>query len=147
MSPPVRRVQGILVGARKPDGVYPDPATGEAPRVYLEIKNIRRVSDDIQKRLYEIAEASLEMKLLYGTLQLRGLGLASMQAALESQGLIRRRLRKAITASLPSVVALFLCPRGEAERYRAGAEAFIDHVFFQEEIEDCLAYLRSAVTR
>jgi hypothetical protein len=145
MSPPIRRVQGILVGARKPDGVYPDPATGLAPRVYLEVKNIRRVSDDIQKRLYEIAEASLEMKLLYGTLDLKGLGLPTMAATLESQGLIRARLREAITASPPMVVALFLCPRDEAERYRAGAEAFIDRVFFQEEIEDCLACLRSAV--
>ena len=40
------------------------------------------------------------------------------------------------------VVALFLCPRAEAERYRAGAEAFIDRLFFQEEIDECLAYLR-----
>lgn len=39
-------------------------------------------------------------------------------------------------------MALFLCPRAEAEKYRAGAEAFIDRLFFQEEIEECLAYLR-----
>lgn len=42
----------------------------------------------------------------------------------------------------PAVVALFLCPKAEAEKYRAGAEAFIDRLFFQEEIEECLAYLR-----
>jgi hypothetical protein len=39
----------------------------------LEIKNVQRVADDIQKRLYEIAEASVEMKTLYGLLRLRGL--------------------------------------------------------------------------
>src|SRR5258708_37044740 len=73
MSPPVRQVPGILIGRRKPDGVYPDPAQGLAPLVYLEIKNVKRVADDIQKRLYEIAEASLEMKFLYGTLRIEGL--------------------------------------------------------------------------
>lgn len=71
MQPPVRAVPGILIGRRKPDGVYPDPSTDAAPIVYLEIKNVRRVPDDIQKRLYEVAEASLEMKLLYGGLELR----------------------------------------------------------------------------
>jgi hypothetical protein len=145
MSPPIRRVQGILVSGRKPDGVYPDPGTGQAPRIYLEVKNIKRVSDDIQKRLYEIAEASIEMKLLYGSLELKGLGLATMREALESQGAIRNHLRAAIMASPPMVVALFLCSRIEAERYRPGAEAFIDHVFFQEEVEECLDCLRSAI--
>jgi hypothetical protein len=77
MSPPVRQVPGILIGKRKPDGVYPDPALDLAPVIYLEIKNVRRVADDIQKRLYEIAEASLEMKLIYGSLQLYGLGVTS----------------------------------------------------------------------
>jgi hypothetical protein len=46
----------------------------------------------------------------------------------------------------PAVVALFLCPRNEAERYRAGAEAFIDRLFFQEEIDECLAYLRDVTS-
>lgn len=72
MSPPVRRVPGLLVDYRKPDGIYPDPTTGQPPRLYLEIKSINRVSDDIQKRLYEIAEASLEMKILYGKLAIEG---------------------------------------------------------------------------
>jgi hypothetical protein len=72
MSPPVRQVPGILIGKRKPDGVYPDPAGFAAPRVYLEIKNVRRPADDIQKRLYEVAEASIEMKFLYGALGSKG---------------------------------------------------------------------------
>lgn len=146
MSPPVRRVQGVLVGARKPDGVYPDPATGLAPRVYLEVKNVRRVADDIQKRLYEIAEASLEMKLLYGRLDLKGLGLETTSEVVEAMGAIRDQLRAAITASPPIVVALLLCPRSEAERYRAGAEAFVDYVFFQEEVEECLLCLRRSAS-
>lgn len=146
MSPPVRAVPGILIGRRKPDGVYPDPATGAAPVVYLEVKNVRRVSDDIQKRLYEIAEASLEMKLLYGTLRLEGLGLKVTKDVLEGAPDIRGQFREQIRASAPAVVALFLCPRAEAERYRAGAEAFIDRVFFQEEIEECLAFLREATS-
>jgi hypothetical protein len=45
------------------------------------------------------------------------------------------------------VVALLLCPRAEAERYRAGAETFIDRVFFQEELEECLAFLRETAAR
>ena len=60
MSPPRRVVPGVVIAGRKPDGVWPDPSTGEPPIIYLEIKNIRRVADDIQKRLYELAEASLE---------------------------------------------------------------------------------------
>lgn len=144
MSPPVRRVPGLLIAGRKPDGVYPDPATGRPPRLYLEIKNVRRVADDIQKRLYEIAEASLEMKLLYGDLALRGLNLgATLDEAGrgEHQGAIRAQ----VVRSLPVVVALLLCPRAEAERYRAGGETFIDRIFFQEELEDCIEFLRAAV--
>ena len=144
MSPPVRRVPGMLVRQRKPDGVYPDPAENRPPRVYLEIKNVRRVADDIQKRLYELAEASLEMKVLYGTLELRGLDIrdpSSITPTSEHRDAIRRQ----IVATVPKVVGLFLCPRDAAERYRAGAEAFIDRVFFQEEVEECLAYLKAAV--
>lgn len=143
MSPPVRQVPGILVGKRKPDGVFPDPASQLAPRVYLEIKNVRRVADDIQKRLYEIAEASLEMKLLYGTIRLEGMDLHLTKEVVEAPAEIRRKLREQIVASHPKVVVLFLCARAEAERYRGGAEAFVDRVFFQEEIEECLDYLRS----
>jgi hypothetical protein len=147
MSPPVRQVPGVLIGKRKPDGVYPDPATHAAPRVYLEIKNVRRVADDIQKRLYEIAEASLEMKFLYGALRLEGLGLQSTRDVLENPSPLRRRLREQIVSARPTVVVLMLCPRSEAERYREGAEAFVDHVFFQEEIDACLACLKVAIER
>jgi hypothetical protein len=142
MSPPVRQIPGILIGKRKPDGVYPDPAVGKPPAVYLEIKNVRRVADDIQKRLYEIAEASLEMKFLYGTLELRGLGTPDTKTVLEQTSDLRAKLRKQIRASRPTVVVLMLCSRDEAERYREGAEAFVDRVFFQEEIDDCLVFLR-----
>jgi hypothetical protein len=145
MSPPLRQVPALLVTRRKPDGVYPDPKTGRAPRVLLEIKSIRRVSDDIQKRLYEIAETSLEMKLLYGTLQLRGFALDSTHDIAGNPEL-RTRLRDQITASPPVVVAFFVCPRAEAVRYREGAEAFIDRVFFQDEVEDCIEFLRAAVS-
>lgn len=72
MAPPIPRAPGLLIDYRKPDGVYPGPTTGPAPRLYLEITNINRVSDDIQKRLYEIAETSIEMKKIYGDLELRG---------------------------------------------------------------------------
>lgn len=147
MSPPVRQVPGLLIGKRKPDGVYPDPAEGRAPTVYLEIKNVRRVADDIQKRLYEIAEASLEMKFLYGHLELRGLGMTSTKAVLTSSTELRGKLREQIIASLPTVVVLMLCSKVEAERYREGAEAFVDRVFFQEEIEECLRFLKAAIAR
>jgi len=145
MSPPIRQVPGLLIAKRKPDGVYPDPATGRPPELYLEIKNIRRVADDIQKRLYEIAEASLEMKLLYGTLKLQGLGIADSRQVLSNASKLRARIRKQITASPPAVVVLMLCSRAEAERYREPAETFVDRVFFQEEIEECLAYLKAAL--
>lgn len=147
MSPPLRSIPGILIGRRKPDGVYPDPATGAAPQLYLEIKNVRRPADDIQKRLYEIAEASLEMKFLYGDLQLEGLGLKTTREVLEATSSFRQKLRERITATSPVVVVLLLCKRAEAEKYREGAEAFVDRVFFQEEIEECLAFLRSVVER
>lgn len=145
MSPPLRAVPGILIARRKPDGVFPDPATGAAPEVYLEIKNVRRVADDIQKRLYEIAEASLEMKFLYGNLKLEGLGIRSTKDVVTSSALYREKLRQQITATRPVVVVLLLCRRAEAEKYKEGAEAFVDRVFFQEEIEECLAFLKAAV--
>ncbi len=145
MSPPVRQVPGILVGKRKPDGVYPDPATGAPPQVYLEIKNVNRVSDDIQKRLYEMAEASLEMKFLYGQLRLEGLGVKDVRHVIDEPAKYRKKLRDRIVLAKPTTVALFLCAREEAERYREGAEAFIDRIFFQEEIDDCLKYLKDAV--
>jgi len=113
----------------------------------LEIKNVRRVADDIQKRLYEIAEASLEMKFLYGTLRLEGLALQSTKEVLSAPEEIRKRLRDQITQALPVVVVLMLCSSAEAERYRPGAQAFVDRVFFQEEIEDCLAFLRDTIAR
>lgn len=142
MSPPIRGVPGILTLAkRKPDGVYPDPATGRAPKVYLEIKKLNRVSDDIQKRLYEIAEVSMEMKALYGDLELRGLNLKTTDNVLGNDAL-REHLRDQFTRSLPIIVAVLICRRDEAERYRAGAQAFIDRVFFQEEIEECIAFLK-----
>jgi hypothetical protein len=143
MAPPSRQVPGILISRRKPDGVWPDPSQNLPPLIYLEIKNLRRVADDIQKRLYEIAEASLEMKLLYGNLELKGLALSSTALVAEQSDEIRATIRKQITSARPAVVALFLCPKSEAERYRAGAEAFVDRLFFQEEIEECLAFLRS----
>jgi hypothetical protein len=79
------------VTKRKPDGVWPDPSADQPPLVYLEIKNLRRVADDIQKRLYEIAEASLEMKFLYGNLDLRGLALPSTKQVLEGAAAIRKQ--------------------------------------------------------
>jgi len=146
MSPPVRQIPGLLIGKRKPDGVYPDPALGLPPAVYLEIKNVRRVADDIQKRLYEIAEASLEMKFLYGTLALRGLRTRDTKTVIDKCSTLRMKLRTQIRASRPAVVVLMLCSKVEAERYREGAEAFVDRVFFQEEIEECLGFLRERCT-
>lgn len=143
MAPPIRRVPGILIGQRKPDGIYPDPALNLPPQVYLEIKNLRRVSDDIQKRLYEIAEASLEMKLLYGGLRIEGPQALTPRAVLSAPSPIQQELRRQIQMAAPAVVALLLCPQCEAERYRSGAQAFIDHVFFQEEIEECIACLKA----
>ena len=146
MSPPIRPVPGVLIPERKPDGVYPDPRDGKAPKIYLEVKNVQRVSDDIQKRLYEIAEAAIEMKVVYGRLQLTGLDMVRTDDVRGNSNL-RERIRAQITASEPVVVALFLCSKVEAERYRAGAEVFVDRVFFQEEIEECLAFLKAAVAR
>ncbi|MFN8093279.1 MAG: hypothetical protein U0599_13855 [Vicinamibacteria bacterium] len=146
MSPPVRQVPGLLIGKRKPDGVYPDPLSGQPPIVYLEIKNVRRVADDIQKRLYEIAEASLEMKFLYGNLSLQGLGITDTRQVVDALPQLRASLRAQITATPPVIVVLMLCPAAEAERYRQPAEAFVDRVFFQEEIEECLAFLKKLIT-
>jgi hypothetical protein len=143
MSPPIRGVPGVLTLAkRKPDGVYPDPATGLAPKIYLEIKKLNRVSDDIQKRLYEIAEVAMEMKALYGNINLQGLELRTTNDVLGNPAL-RQRLRDQFAASLPIIVAVLICSKREADRYRAGAEAFIDRVFFQEEIEECIAFLKA----
>lgn len=144
MSPPQRQIPGLLIGRRKPDGTYPDPKLGLAPRLYLEIKNVQRVADDIQKRLYEIAEASLEMKFIYGDLQLRGLA-REFTTDIEGNSDLRAALRAQIVAAKPVVVALLLCPKVEAERYREGAEAFVDRVFFQEEIDACLSFLASSI--
>jgi len=106
MSPPVRQVPGLLIGKRKPDGVFPDPMSGRPPKLYFEIKNVRRVSDDIQKRLYEIAEASVEMKAIYGDLRLRGLAVQTTKDV-EANPKLRKKIRGQITRSLPVVVALF----------------------------------------
>lgn len=142
MAPPIRGVAGVLTRAnRKPDGVFPDPATGRAPKIYLEIKRVNRVADDIQKRLYEIAEVSLEMKMLYGKLALRGLNLARTDRVLQNARL-RGSIRKQIIKSLPLVVAILICSKTEAEPYRAGAQTFVDRVFFQEEIEECIKFLK-----
>lgn len=138
---------GILIGRRKPDGVFPDPAGGEPPILYFEIKNVRRVADDIQKRLYEVAEAAIEMKFLYGALRLEGIALRTTKDVLAAPQPFRERLRAQITQALPVVVVLMLCSRVEAERYRGGAEAFVDRVFFQEEIEECLTFLRDTIAR
>lgn len=147
MSPPIRRVPGILTPReRKPDGVYPDPASNLPPKLYLEIKGIKRVSDDIQKRLYEIAEVSLEMKTLYGNLRLAGLNLASTEGVLGNVA-HRQKIRSQITASSPVVVAILICPAAEAQRYRDGAETFVDRIFFQEEIEDCITFLKETCAR
>ncbi|MBF4162503.1 hypothetical protein [Nocardioides acrostichi] len=143
MSPPRRVVPGIVIAGRKPDGVWPDPATGEPPVIYLEIKRIRRVADDIQKRLYELAEASLEMKLLYGDAPLTGLGIGDNRDVRDESTALR--LRQQVAGVRPTVVGLFLCPRAEAERYRLGAEALIDRIFFQEEIEDCIAFISQTI--
>lgn len=146
MSPPARRVPGLLIAQRKPDGVYPDPATELAPKLYLEIKRINRVADDIQKRLYEIAEVSLEMKILYGALSLKGLRLSKTTSVAGNKEM-RAKVRKQISTASPAVVALLLCSKKEAERYRSGAEAFIDRVFFAEEIDQCLAFLKAEIER
>ena len=144
MSPPIQYVPSLLVGRRKPDGLWPPAETELAPEIYLEVKNINRVSDDIQKRLYEIAEASLEMKAIYGGLKIQGFS-RDMTTGIAGNPELRQALRAQVAGVRPIVVALMLCPRAEAERYREGAEAFIDRIFFQEEIDDCLAFLRSTV--
>lgn len=143
MSPPRRVVPGVVIAGRKPDGVWPDPATGEPPVIYLEIKRIRRVSDDIQKRLYELAEVSLEMKLLYGEGSLTGLGIADNRDVSNEE--TARALRRQVVGVRPIVVGLFLCPRAEAERYRVGAQALIDRIFFQEEIDACIAFIAQII--
>ena len=86
------------------------------------------------------------MKYLYGSLGVTGLNLSSTDG-LDSDPSHRARLRDAIRASFPIVIALLICPRAEAERYRVGAETFVDRVFFQEEIDECLEFLRDAVAR
>ncbi len=144
MSPPIPYVPGLLIPRRKPDGVFPDPKTGLPPQVYLEIKNISRVADDIQKRLYELAEASLEMKILYGNFELRALNQQTTDGVSGNPGL-RGRVRQQILRARPVVIGLFICSKTEAARYRSGAETFVDRVFFQEEVDTCLSFIRSAI--
>jgi hypothetical protein len=144
MSPPNRRVPGLLIDYRKPDGVYPDPATGLPPKLYLEIKNINRVSDDIQNRLYEIAETSLEMKILYGNLIIRGFNQSTTEN-IAGNTKLKTALRARIEACPPKVVAFFICRRSDAERYRPGAEAFIDRLFFQEEVDECIRFIAEVI--
>lgn len=139
---------GLLIDRRKPDGVYPDPDTGEAPRLYLEIKKVNRVRDDIQKRLYEIAQVSLEMKFLYGDLSIQGLELGRLLHE-DDRVDARRSLRAQTHAAAPAVVALLICRAEELEiarRYRPRIEAFIDRLFFADEIDACLEYLSELVT-
>lgn len=143
MSPPVRQVPGVVIAKRKPDGVWPDPALGGRPLIYLEIKNIRRVADDIQKRLYELVEASLEMKLLYGAATWRGLDIRD--GAQVREPATAQALRAQIVGAPPIMVGLLICSRQEAERYRSGAEAFIDRIFFQDEIEECIDFLKRTI--
>lgn len=134
---------GTLIERRKPDGVYPDPDSGMAPELYLEVKKINRVRDDIQKRLYEIAQVSLEVKLIYGDLEISGLNLAELLQDSERPA-ARKAFRDQITTSKPVVAALLICRTEEleiAKRYRPGAEAFIDRVFFPDEIDECIGYL------
>ncbi len=145
MSPPRRVVPGVVIAGRKPDGVWPDPATGVPPVLYVEVKRIQRVADDIQKRLYELAEASLEMKMIYGTGTVSGLGVESTLTL--DRGDVAGRLRAQFVGVLPVVVGLFLCPRDDAERYRSGAEALIDRIFFEEEIEECIEFIREVIER
>jgi len=108
---------GLLVDRRKPGGVWPDPDTGLAPELYLEVKKINRVRDDVLKRLYEIAEASLEVKFLYGRLDLTGLDLQELLTP-ELRATARDALRGQITAARPVVVALLLCAFDELELLR-----------------------------
>jgi len=136
---------GVLIERRKPDGVYPDPETGMAPELYLEVKKINRVRDDIQKRLYEIAQASLEVKVLYGDLKISGMQLTGLLADADRPA-ARSAIRDQIAGSKPVVAALLICRPEElevAKRYRAGAEAFIDRVFFPDEIDECIGFLAS----
>jgi hypothetical protein len=67
------------------------------------VKKINRPRDDIQKRLYEIAEVSLEVKFLYGDLQLRGLNLRLLLSD-EDRGAAQAALRRQIVAASPVVV-------------------------------------------
>lgn len=140
--------RGLLVARRKPDGVWPDPESGQAPRLYLEIKKINRVADDIQKRLYEIAEVSLEMKFLYGDLRLKGMALDNLLTP-DAHPKALAALRRQVTRANPVVVALVLCPEEQLERartYRARAEAFIDRLFLPDEIDKCIEFLAEKTT-
>jgi hypothetical protein len=69
------------------------------------------------------------------------------KTVIDSAPELRARLRAQIRTSPPIVVVLFLCSAAEAERYRQGAEAFVDRVFFQEEIEACLSFLKESIRR
>ncbi len=138
-------VPGLLIKGRKPDGAYPDPRTGAAPQIYLEVKNVKRVSDDIQKRLYEIAQVSLEMKTLYGSLEFKGMN-ATPDDVKRDTSAYRVQMRRAITATLPVVVGLLMCSKKEAEPYREGIEAFVDRVFFApDETLDCVEFLKATI--
>jgi len=85
------------------------------------------------------------MKTIYGALELTGFQLESTDQIAGNTEL-RRRLRSQISKVTPVVVAFFICPRAEAERYREGAESLIYKVFFQEEVEDCIEFPAGAST-
>jgi hypothetical protein len=87
------------------------------------------------------------VKFLYGKLHVEGHALKTTKDVLATPETYRQRLRAQITVALPVVVVLMLCSRAEAEKYRSGAQAFVDRVFFQEEIEECLSFLRETLAR
>lgn len=101
----------------------------------------RKGSGDVERILRErlIEEA---IPIAMAPLALTGMKLARTDGVLENAEL-RKRIRDQVTKSLPLVVAILICTKAEAEPYRDGAEAFVDRVFFQEEIEDCIAFLKA----
>ena len=83
---------------------------------------------------------------MYGDLRLQGLDVKDTRHVADNPDL-RLAVRDQIRASAPAVVAFLVCARAEAEKYRAGAEAFIDRVFFQEEVDECLAFLKDVISK
>jgi hypothetical protein len=119
------------------------PEFDEFKKELAKLKTHKLFKQVLTKQELHLAKLTLEE---VATLLLQDVARYFLLAA---ANLNRTQLKKAAQEPETAMVAKKLrqahaVQKVEAERYRAGAEAFIDRLFFQEEIEECIEYLREA---